>query len=148
MPLARVAKDWGVAMNYSPYTWLRTNDMSYMMAKKDLPELREVFRKLLAFKKRHGTVALNATFLNNIVAFFDQGGIGTCRSGERFLNVNPDGTFSPCGLFTRAYRTRAELQNGFSKNNSCSACNTSIRAWTERPFATLFSNLGTSEVNG
>jgi len=141
LPLASLALDWGVSMNFSPYTWLRTDDRGFVVAKDDLPELQEIFGKLLEFQKEHDTVKSNATFLNNIVAFFDDKGIPGCRAGERFLVVNPDGTLSPCGLITTAYPTRDHLREGFVKANTCTACNTSIRSWTERPFSMFFSNI-------
>jgi MoaA/NifB/PqqE/SkfB family radical SAM enzyme len=141
LPLARLAADWGVGMNYSPYTWLRTDDREYVVATEDLPELRSIFQELLAFQRSHGTVKSNATFLNNIAAFFDDRSIPGCRAGERFLVVNPDGTLSPCGLITTAYPHRESLLEGFSKSNTCTACNTSIRSWTERPFSMFFSSI-------
>ncbi|MCJ7630656.1 MAG: radical SAM protein [Longimicrobiales bacterium] len=139
--LASLALEWGVSVNFSPYTWLRTQDRGYAVAKEDLPELREIFRRLLEFQRRHDTVKANTTFLNNIVAFFDDKGIPGCRAGERFMVVNPDGTLSPCGLIITDYPDRAAMREGFVKSNSCTACNTSIRAWTERPFSMFFSNI-------
>ncbi len=139
--LAALALEWGISMNYSPYTWLRTHDKGYVVAKEDLPELREIIRGLLEFQQRHGTVKANATFLNNIVAFFDDKGIPGCRAGERFLVVNPDGTLSPCGLITTDFADREKMREGFVKTNTCTACNTSIRSWTERPFSMFFSNI-------
>ena len=141
LPLAHLARDWGVNMNYSPYTWLRTDDKKYVPAKEDLPELREIFEEVLDFQKRHDTVKSSATFLNNIVAFFDDREIPGCRAGERFLVVNPDGTLSPCGLITMAFPDRPALLEGFSKGNTCTHCNTSIRSWTERPFSMFFSSI-------
>jgi len=141
LPLARLASEWGVCLNYSPYTWLRTGDKDYVVPKEDLPELRQIFREILDFQKSHDMVKSNATFLNNIVAFFDGKGIPECRAGERFLVVNPDGTLSPCGLITTAYPDQAQLIEGFSKGNTCTACNTSIRSWTERPFSMFFSSI-------
>jgi MoaA/NifB/PqqE/SkfB family radical SAM enzyme len=141
LPLARLASDWGVCMNYSPYTWMRTNDKNYVVPKDRLPELRQIFRDLLDYQEKHDMVKSNATFLNNIVVFFDDEGIPGCRAGERFLVVNPDGSLSPCGLITTDYPNRPQLMEGFSSTNSCTACNTSIRSWTEKPFSTFFSSI-------
>jgi MoaA/NifB/PqqE/SkfB family radical SAM enzyme len=141
LPLARLASEWGVCINYSPYTWLRTDDRGYVVPKDQLPELKQVFRELLEYQEEHDMVKSNATFLNNIVAFFDDQGIPRCRAGERFLVVNPDGTLSPCGLITMDFPNRAQLIQSFSKTNTCTACNTSIRSWTERPFSMFFSSI-------
>jgi MoaA/NifB/PqqE/SkfB family radical SAM enzyme len=144
--LASLAKEWGVSMNYSPYTWLRTQDKGFVVAKEDLPELREIFRELLESQRRHDTVKPSASFFDNMVAFFDDQGIPGCRAGERFLVVNPDGTLSPCGLITTDYPTLAHMREGFVKTNRCTACNTSIRSWTERPFSMFFSKIRPSLV--
>jgi len=141
LPLAELAREWGACMNFSPYTWLRTDDREYLISGDDLQELRGIFRELLAFQRDHDTVKTNETVLNNMIHFFENGGIGSCRAGERFLNVNPDGTFSPCGLFTTDFATREGLLEEFSRSNTCNHCNTSIRAWTERPFSTFFSSI-------
>jgi MoaA/NifB/PqqE/SkfB family radical SAM enzyme len=141
LPLARLAHAWGVAVNFSPYTWLRTDDREYVVPKRDLPELKKIFRELLDFQRAHDTVKAHATFLNNIVGFFENGGIGDCRAGERFLNVNPDGTLSPCGLITTDFANQKEMREGFSAGNACTHCNTSIRAWSESPFSMLFSSI-------
>lgn len=141
LPLASLALEWGVGANYSPYTWLRTDDRGFVVPREDLPELKEIFNGLLEFQSRHNTVKSNATFLNNIVAFFGDKGIPGCRAGERFMVVNPDGTFSPCGLITRGYTSMSHMREDFVKSNTCTGCNTSIRAWTERPFSMFFSSI-------
>lgn len=141
LPLAQLALEWGVSMNFSPYTWLRTGDQGYVVHGEELAELRRTFHELLRFQKLHDTVKPNALFLENMARFFEEGGLGTCRAGERFLVVNPDGTLSPCGLIPGSFSNQSELRLGFSSTNSCTGCNTSIRAWTERPFATFFSGI-------
>lgn len=141
LPLASLALEWGVSVNYSPYTWLRTDDQEFVVPKEQLPELGGIFRDLQAFQRRHGAVKSSPTFLNNIVRFFDDREIPGCRAGERFLVVNPDGTLSPCGLIIKDYPDQAAMREDFVKTNTCTACNTSIRSWTERPFSMFFSSI-------
>ena len=52
--------------------------------------------------------------------------------------VNPDGTFSPCGLLIKDYPTRESLLEEFTADNPCTACYTSTRANSERPAKHLF----------
>ena len=139
VPLAKLASSWGVAMNYSPYTWMRTDDREYVVSGEELEELRTIISELLNFKRQHNTVKTGARFLHEIVTFFEDGSIPGCRAGERFLVVNPDGTLSPCGLIPGDYTTLRPLQKEFSKNNDCTACNTCIRAWNEWPIYIFFS---------
>ena len=72
-----------------------------------------------------------------MVKYFEQGFIPQCKTGEKFFNVNPDGTISPCGLIITDYKTKKEFIDGFCKNNSCVYCYTSLRANTERPFLSV-----------
>ncbi len=135
--LAELAREWGVNMNYSPYTWLRTGDKSFLIQGSDLTELRGVMEGLIAFKRKHRTIRTGDSFLRDIARFNAEASYSRCRAGERFLVVNPDGTLSPCGLIMAQYESREELVEEFSRSNDCSFCNTCIRASTERPFNNL-----------
>ena len=141
LPIARLALDWGVNVNFSAYTSLRTNDLGLMIAGEDVAALREVVEQLIAFKREHGNVPTSDWVLRGMVRFFANGGrLGRCRAGERMVVVNPDGTLSPCGLLVRDYRTRGELLREFTARNSCTACYTSTRGNSERPFRYLLTD--------
>jgi len=137
VPMAEIAADWGLGINYSPYTWLRTDDRGYMIPRDELPEFERVIRRLIDFKKRYGAVRTTDSFFYDMLAFFRNGSIPDCRAGERFLVVNPDGTLSPCGLIITDYPTWDELKDGFTRNNTCTFCHTCIRSSTENPFNNL-----------
>jgi MoaA/NifB/PqqE/SkfB family radical SAM enzyme len=135
--MAELAADWRVKINFSAYTWLRTRDKGYMLAEEDLPEFMEVTAKLgkMAGKDRH--VSTTPYVWSRMADFFRTQSAAGCRTGHSFINVNPDGTFSPCGLIIKDYRTRRELVEEFSRGNSCAGCYTSIRAQTEKPLVHL-----------
>jgi MoaA/NifB/PqqE/SkfB family radical SAM enzyme len=135
--MAEVAREWGVSINYSPYTWLRTHDMSFVISGDDLPEYADITEQLIAYKKRYGVIRTTDSFLRDMVAFFRDKSRPGCRAGERFLVVNPDATLSPCGLIMGNYASREELIEGFTRSNTCTACNTCIRASTEHPLNSL-----------
>ncbi|MFC1661145.1 radical SAM protein [Gemmatimonadota bacterium] len=136
--MAEVALDWGVNINFSAYTWLRTNDKGLMIQPEEIGEFRQVVDHLLQIKAKHGHVLTSDWVLKGMIRFFEQGYIENCRAGERSLIVNPDGTLSPCGLLIKDYPTRASLLEGFTQNNTCTACYTSTRANSERPARHLF----------
>jgi len=141
MATARLALDWGVNVNFSAYTSLRTNDLSLMVVGEDVPAFAGVIEDLVAFKRAHGNVLTSDWVLRGMVRFFANGGrLGRCRAGERMVVVNPDGTLSPCGLLVRDYRTRRELLREFTARNSCTACYTSTRGNSERPFRYLLTD--------
>lgn len=131
--MAELAREWNVRMNFSTYTWLRTNKKEFMIPKDDLPELREIIQRLMEFKRKHNTVFTSDYVLGKMLEFFDKETIDNCRAGERFFVVNPDGTLSPCGLIIQKFNSQKEIIENFSENNTCGDCYTSIRSNTEKP---------------
>jgi MoaA/NifB/PqqE/SkfB family radical SAM enzyme len=138
LAIARLALEWGVSVNFSAYTALRTDDRSLMIAGDDVGEFGQVIEELIAFKAAHHNVLTSDWILRRMVQFYANGGqLGRCRAGERLLVVNPDGTLSPCGLLVRDYATGRELRRKFTAHNHCSFCYTSTRGNAERPFKHL-----------
>ncbi len=135
--MAELARKWGVAINFSPYTWLRTNNKGYMIPKNKLLEFKDIIKKLINFKKKYETIRTSDSFFYDMVEFFENESIPNCRAGERFLVVNPDGTLSPCGLIITDYHSWKELKEDFTKNNTCTFCHTCIRSSTEKPLNNL-----------
>ncbi|MFH1132772.1 MAG: radical SAM protein [Pseudomonadota bacterium] len=135
--MAEFALENGVKISFSTYTWLRTNDKSWMIPREELPEFREIVDQLLVFKKKHRTVFTSKYVFKRMIKFFENERMPNCRAGERFLVVNPEGTISPCGLIIGNYKSQKDVVENFLKNNTCEACNTSIRANTEKPWNVL-----------
>lgn len=132
--LAEFARRWNVKMNFSTYTWLRTQEKDeYMIPAGEIEELKAVLARLRDHKRRHPTVLTSDFVLDKMPEFFSNASIPKCRAGERFLIVNPDGRLSPCGLIIKHYESHRELKRDFMPGNTCTACFTSIRANTEKP---------------
>ncbi len=141
--IAELSEEWGVSVNFSTYTWLRTNDMSYVLTKEDLVEFQEIVKQLLALKSKFNNFYASAYTFHRMIDFYENGGTPNCKAGEKFFIVNPDGTFSPCGLIITRYKKQQEIKEKFLKTNSCTACNTSIRSNCEKPVKYLImDNLG------
>ncbi len=136
--IARLALDWGVNVNFSAYTWLRTGDRNLLVQPPDLPAFRAVIEELIAFKRVHRTVLTSDWVLRGMARFYEAGRLPGCRAGERSLVVNPDGTLSPCGLRVQAFATHAELKREFTAVNTCGDCYTSTRGNSERPARYIF----------
>ncbi len=134
MALAELAQSWGVSMNYSPYTWMRTSDRELVVQGDDLRAFEAVVERLIAFRALHDTIRTSDDFLRDMARFFREGTLPGCRAGERFIVVNPDASLSPCGLIMAQYASQREVLRSFSHTNTCTACNTCIRASTEHPF--------------
>jgi MoaA/NifB/PqqE/SkfB family radical SAM enzyme len=131
--MANLAHRWGVHINYSAYTWLRTDDRSLMIPPSRIGELRETIGSLRDFKRAHDTILTSEWVLEGMVKFYERGRLPGCRAGQRSLVVNPGGTLSPCGLLIRDYATRDQLLREFTRNNTCGDCYTSTRGNSERP---------------
>jgi MoaA/NifB/PqqE/SkfB family radical SAM enzyme len=131
--MAELAYEWGVKVNFSAYTWLRTKSPEYLLAKRELAEFREVIERLEGLRKRCGNIFTSRRTFEMYARFFEKQSIPHCQTGVKFFNVNPDGTISPCGLIIKGYCSQKELREKFSSSNNCSFCYTSIRANTEKP---------------
>lgn len=138
LEMARLAREWGVNINYSAYTWLRTSDMRLMIQPGQMADFRAVIEQLIAFKRERRNVLTSDWVLRGMVRFYEAGSLPGCRAGERSLVVNPDGTLSPCGLLVRDYATHADLKRDFTANNACGNCYTSTRGNSERPARYIF----------
>ncbi|MCX7972887.1 MAG: radical SAM protein [Candidatus Aminicenantes bacterium] len=130
--LAELARRWGVRINFSTYTWMRTHNRQFMISPDNLKLFKNVLNQLLEFKKKYGTIYTSDYVFRLMPIYFEKGEIGHCRAGQRFFIVNPDGRLSPCGLILKYYSSLDELK-AFRQTNSCGYCYTSIRAGTERP---------------
>jgi MoaA/NifB/PqqE/SkfB family radical SAM enzyme len=135
--MAELASAWDVRLNLSAYNTLRTHDRSYMLSKENLEEFKEIIPILLEKQKKDRKIRTPADVLWKMVQYFENGSIPRCRTGEKFFNVNPDGTISPCGLIITDYKTKKEFIEDFCKDNSCVYCYTSLRANTERPLLSV-----------
>jgi MoaA/NifB/PqqE/SkfB family radical SAM enzyme len=138
LDMARMALDWGVNINFSAYTPMRTNDQTLMIPPHEMAEFRQVVARLRDFKRAHHNVLTSDWVMEGMVTFFDGGRRTGCRAGQRFLVVNPDGTLSPCGLLVRDYATFGEIRREFTAHNDCALCYTSTRGNSERPARYLF----------
>ncbi len=131
--LAELTTEWGVKLNLSAYTPLRTSDEGYMLTGDQIDEFEEITDGLVARRKKYGDIRSSAYALRKMVEYYRAGRMSDCRSGHRFFNVNPDGTISPCGLIIKDFASQRDLQAGFSHGNSCERCFTSMRASCEKP---------------
>lgn len=135
--LAELATEWDVRINFSVYNSLRTRDLSYMLSAEELEEFNGIVETLLARRRQYRNILTSRYVFQKASLFFRDQSIPNCRTGEKFYNVNPDGTFSPCGLIIKDYKSKDELKEIFSKNNTCTYCYTSIRANCEKPLKHL-----------
>jgi len=145
--MAQLATEWGIKLNFSCYTMMRTHDESYMLSADEVDELEDVVKQLVEHRARHMNILTSPHAFKNMVAYFRNRAFPGCGAGHKFLNVNPDGTLSPCGLIIKDYASRAALVEQFSTTNECDQCYTSMRANCEKPASRMLAdNLATARM--
>jgi len=138
LKMAQFANKWGVGMNFSTYTWLRTNKKDdFMITKEEMPEFKEKIKELIEFKRANGTVFTSEYNFSKMIEWFEVQKMDNCMAGQRFLIVGPDCTLSPCGLILKNYKNQKELLENFTKTNTCNSCFTSIRVNSEKDISRL-----------
>ncbi|MFW6160799.1 MAG: radical SAM protein, partial [Acidobacteriota bacterium] len=76
--LAEKAYQWQVKMNFSAYTWLRTNQKDFIIPQENLPELNQMINQLQNFRLSHNTVFTSDYVFGKIVNFFREQGQEDC----------------------------------------------------------------------
>jgi MoaA/NifB/PqqE/SkfB family radical SAM enzyme len=143
LKIARLAAEWKVRVNFTTYTWLRTQNKGMLLTKEDLPEFREIVNQLLGLRKQNKNFYPSPYVFQRMMQYFENGFIPGCRAGQRFFVVNPNGAISPCGLIMKYYKDVAQMRAEFVPANTCGDCNTSIRAECEKPARLMIrDNLG------
>ena len=142
LPLAKKAKEWGVAISYSAYTALRTGNRDYCINNgEDLEILRQAINELVILRKRDNHIANPEAVLLDTLKFLEQGYIPNCKAGIRFLVVMPDGSLVPCSLHRSKYSTREEMVENFSRTNQCGDCYVAIRSYSELSILSQMKNI-------
>jgi MoaA/NifB/PqqE/SkfB family radical SAM enzyme len=131
--IAELAKRWGACVNFSIYTHLRTNDLSYYIGQDgQLAELRDVVENLIAMQNDGYPIATSDYSLRKMIDFYADRSLPDCEAGRKFFIVTPAGNYAPCGLIPGDYATQREMVDQFTRDNKCTLCYTAIRANSEK----------------
>lgn len=135
LDLFATAEKWGASLSYSAYSPLRTGNQDLLISStQDLSRLRATIDKLITMKRRGKQIRNPVSVLENIFRFFEEGAVGGCRTGIRFLVITPDGFFRPCSHKPWRFETHKELKQGYSKTNTCGGCYVAIRGYSDKSF--------------
>ncbi|MFH1372835.1 MAG: radical SAM protein [bacterium] len=131
--IAELAKEWGVAVNFSTYNSLRTDKTHYLInSNGQLQELKQVVDRLVQMQNDGYPILTSEWTLRQMIRFFASGHHPNCQAGRRFLIVGPWAKLTPCGMFREKYDTQAQLTREFTAHNDCDKCFTAIRANSEK----------------
>ena len=142
--IARLSTKWGAKLNFSSYTDLRTDDDSLNLRHPDdTSRLSAIIDDIYnPFNGDYRSVMTSEKVLRRYNYFYESDKyIPNCKTGEKFLIVNPDGRLTPCAMFIEErYDSRKELMENFAKGNVCGGCYISVRANTEKSAWELFTD--------
>lgn len=145
LDIARKVSDWGVKLNFSTYTDLRTDDKQYNLRHPDDTEkLTAIIDEMYSGGNGYHSIMNPERVLRRFNQFYMNGCyMPGCHNGRRFLIVNPDGKLTPCAMFFEPrYDSQKELIEQFSDKNTCGGCYIALRSNTEKsPWHLLFDNL-------
>jgi MoaA/NifB/PqqE/SkfB family radical SAM enzyme len=141
--IAELAKEWGVACNFSTYNMLRTDKTHYLISTpEDQRDLEKIVDQLVEMQNNGYPILTSEWTMRAMIDFFKTGKHPNCQAGRRFLIVGPWGKLTPCGMVRDKFESQKDLISSFTVNNRCEKCFTAIRANSEKtPSRLLFDAL-------
>lgn len=140
--MVKVAKEWGVPINFSVYTHLRVQDRDGLIEGDGLDGLAEKIEEVIDLRKRGYPVYTSPRVLWKFHKFLTDEGIPGCQAGRRFLVINPDGRLTPCAMVMAYFDKQEDMLEHFTKQNTCEQCYISTRANTEKSFKEFLQDNG------
>jgi MoaA/NifB/PqqE/SkfB family radical SAM enzyme len=134
------AEKWGVNICYSAYSARRTGNGDYLPASSEqLRILADQFERLEARRNGSNYIVSAPTTLAATQKYFEDGGMGGCKAGLRFLVVTADGKLQPCSMQFRRYELheQAKMIEEFTSGNRCNECYVAIRSNLDKTFPQL-----------
>jgi MoaA/NifB/PqqE/SkfB family radical SAM enzyme len=138
--VADKAAEWGVNINYSAYSPLRTGCRDYFLNSRQQHAVLDLgLRRLKERMNRSHWITNNETTLDATREYFVRGGTPSCKAGLRWLVVTSSGYLQPCSMQFKRYglHEQARMVREFTKNNTCDKCYVSIRSYLDKTFPQL-----------
>ncbi len=145
LDIARKVSDWGVRLNFSTYTDLRTDDKQFNLRHpEDTEKLSAIIDEMYSGQNGYHSVMSPERVMRRFNQFYKNGCyMPGCQTGRRFMIVNPDGRLTPCAFFIEErYSSQKELIEQFADKSVCGGCYVALRSNTEKSaWRLLFDNL-------
>ena len=136
--IARLAKRWGVWLNFSSYSLLRMDDpQGLVKSNGKAAGLKRAIQEVIDLQAQGYPVYTSPGTMWKFYQFLVEGHIGGCQAGYRFVVINPDGRLTPCAMVMAYFNDIRDMQREFSCKNTCGACYISTRANGEKTAAEL-----------
>jgi MoaA/NifB/PqqE/SkfB family radical SAM enzyme len=139
--IVRLARRWGVWLNFSSYSLLRMDDANGLVKNNGkAEELKRAIEEVIELKEQGYPVYTMASTMWKFYRFLVEGYAGGCQAGYRFVVINPDGRMTPCAMVMAYFNNVRDMQREFSCKNTCGACYISTRANAEKTAGELLSD--------
>lgn len=138
--VADKAKEWGVNISYSAYTYRRTQCWDHFIDKpQELVELKSQLDRVKTRMDDSRWIANSAATIDATYAYFERGCAPGCLAGLRFLVVTSDGYLQPCSMQFHRYplEERQRLIQEFTRHNTCGECYVAIRSYLDKSLPRL-----------
>jgi MoaA/NifB/PqqE/SkfB family radical SAM enzyme len=139
--IADKAKEWGVNVSYSAYTFRRTQNRDYFPGSpEELALLRKQLDQIKVRMDHSKWIVNTCATIDATYDYFKNGGTPGCKAGQRFLVVTSDGFLQPCSMQFKRYRLedREQMIREFTLQNRCDECYVSIRSYLDKTLPQLF----------
>ena len=141
--IVRLARRWGVWVNFSSYSLLRMDDPNGLVKNNGNAEgLKRAIQEVIDLKQQGFPVYPVPSTMWKYYKFLVEGNAPGCQAGYRFVVINPDGRLTPCAMVMAYFNDVRDMQREFSCKNTSGACYISTRANAEKTARELiFDNL-------
>ena len=131
--LAHKAREWGVAISFSSYCVMKTNNEEHFVPHEEIQKVQNLIDELIHLRREwKGTILSTEYYLNEIPRYFESGGIPGCTAGISHIQVTPSGHLKRCSEMpvTAHY---SEYHPKLYEKTNCTACWYSCRGETQTP---------------
>lgn len=133
VPLATLARQWGVTINYTLFSKLPASNLEHALRADDIPLFIQVIQELCSFRNRYGVIRSSRWYLERCLAFATGLRYPGCLAGRRMIHVSPAGFVRPCAILP----PKEHYLNYDPAQQSpvdCNACWMACRGEVEVPF--------------
>lgn len=122
----------GARASLSAYTATKNGNEAHNLEPSQQGTLRRLVDEMTRLRCSGAEMVSSTYFLQRIPEYFEQGGVGGCRSGKDFVRVTPSGEVSRCSEFSAGCHYTAWEPGHFGPTD-CGACWVPCRSETQAP---------------
>ena len=131
--IAKKAREWGIAISFSSYSVMKTNNEDHFVKKEALSKVSDLVEELIALRKEwKGTILSTEYYLREIPGYFERGSVPDCLAGLNQIHVTPSGHLKRCSEMPVAAHY-SEYKPDLYEKTKCTSCWYSCRGETQSP---------------